>query len=257
MSADRPTPMELNAFVDGELDLRRQIEIEAELAGDETLQAQLRTLTGISRAVRQDAEHHRAPASLRRNVAPGAFAAAPAPATVAARRPVRALAAGMAMAVLLSWALVATLSRPDADELVLREVVASHVRSTLSDRLIDVASSDQHTVKPWLSARLDFSPPVAQHPTPAATLAGARVDYVDGRPVAALVYRQHQHVIDLFVWPTGSADAAARIESRNGFHAAHAVRRGMAYWAVSDINREELLALLAAQTSGVPQGADR
>jgi anti-sigma factor RsiW len=274
MSGQRPDHQQLNAFIDGELDLQRQLELESAMSTDEALRAQATQLTSLRDAVKREAEYHRAPESLRLRIAQ--VTQAPLPAAVpknaapsGTRRPssrglalllprrVQALGAGLAMAMLFGWALIATPWRPGADELVLHDVVASHVRSTLGNRLIDVASSDQHTVKPWLSSRLDYSPPIAEPAAEGATLAGARVDYVNGRPVAAVVYRQHQHVIDLFVWPTAARDAAARVESLNGFHAAHAVHGGMDYWAVSDINGEELLALLAAQTRGEGASRDR
>ena len=278
MNTSRPNLEQLNAFVDGELDLQRQLELESLTRTAEPLRAQAAHLAGLRDTVKREAEYHRAPALLRQRIARAAQEASPeatprtAPPTTShpaqqpsprrlarplvARR-VQALGAGLAMAMLFSWALIATLWRPGADDLVLRDVVASHVRSTLSNRLIDVASSDQHTVKPWLSARLDFSPPIAEPASPGATLTGARLDYVNGRPVAAVVYRQHQHIIDLFMWPTTARDAAARVESLNGFHAAHAVHGGMDYWAVSDINGEELLALLAAQARGEGASRDR
>jgi anti-sigma factor RsiW len=272
MSTPRPNQDQLNAFVDGELDLQRQLELESLMRSDEPLRAQAAQLASLRDTVKRGAEYHRAPASLRQRLAQATQDAWPQvePVTPPAsrrerQRPTRpllprrvqALGASLAMAMLFSWALIATLSRPGAEDLVLRDVVASHVRSTLSNRLIDVASSDQHTVKPWLSSKLDFSPPISEPASPGATLTGARVDYVNGRPVAAVVYRQHQHVIDLFVWPTTARDATARIESLNGFHAAHAVHGGMDYWAVSDINGDELLALLAEQTRGDGASRDR
>ncbi len=274
MSTPRPNLEQLNAFVDGELDLQRQLELESLMRSDERLRAQAAQLANLRDAVKRETEYHRAPASLRERIAQATQDTRPHARPGTAPRPmhqpsshrlarrllprrVQTLGAGLAMAMLFSWALMATLWRPGADDLALRDVVASHVRSTLSNRLIDVASSDQHTVKPWLSSRLDFSPPINEPASPGATLTGARVDYVNGRPVAAVVYRQHQHVIDLFVWPTTARDATATIESLNGFHAAHAVHGGMDYWAVSDINGEELLALLAAQTRGDGASRDR
>lgn len=273
MNTPRPSQEQLNAFVDGELDLQRQLELESLMRSDEPLRAQAAQLASLRDAVKREAEYHRAPVSLRERIARISQEALPQTTRETAPRPARrlsprllhpllprrvqALGACLAMAMLFSWALIATLWRPGADELVLRDVVASHVRSTLSNRLIDVASSDQHTVKPWLSSKLDFSPPITEPASPGATLTGARVDYVNGRPVAAVVYRQHQHVIDLFVWPTTAPDATARIESMNGFHAAHAVHGGMDYWAVSDINGDELLALLAAQIRNESASRDR
>ena len=101
-------------------------------------------------------------------------------------------------------------------------------------------------MKPWLSARLDYSPPVADAPVPGASFLGGRVDYLDGRPVAALVYRQRQHLIDAYVWPTTQRDAAAQALAQRGFNVVHWARGGMRFWLVSDINRDELTAFAQA-----------
>ncbi len=112
------------------------------------------------------------------------------------------------------------------------------MRATLADRLIDVASSDQHTVKPWLSARLPFSPRVADFSGEGFPLAGARLDYVDGSPAAVLVYKRRRHTIDLYVWP--GAPPAGAAAQRNGFNLERFGAGGLQYWAVSDLDRKEL-----------------
>jgi anti-sigma factor RsiW len=117
-------------------------------------------------------------------------------------------------------------------------VIAGHVRATLADRLIDVASSDQHTVKPWLSARLPFSPSVADYSGEGFPLVGARLEYVAGKPAAVLVYKRRQHTIDLFVWP--GKDVSGAPAERFGFHVERFTAGGLQYWAVSDLNRKEL-----------------
>jgi anti-sigma factor RsiW len=111
------------------------------------------------------------------------------------------------------------------------------VRATLGNRLIDVASADQHMVKPWLSARLPYSPPVADLSAEGYPLTGARIDYVGGRQVAVLVYRRRQHIIDVYVSP-GESDSHAF--ARDGFNVERFARGGMRYALVSDLNRNEL-----------------
>ena len=113
------------------------------------------------------------------------------------------------------------------------------MRATLANRLIDVASSDQHTVKPWLSARLPFSPTVADFSGDGFSLKGARLDYIGAQPVAALVYQRRQHMIDVFVWPAGK-DASKTAYTRDGFNVQHFARGGMRYWVISDLNKNEL-----------------
>jgi anti-sigma factor RsiW len=124
-----------------------------------------------------------------------------------------------------------------------REVISSHVRSLLGTHLLDVPSTDQHTVKPWFNGKLQFSPPVhdlAQHNFP---LIGGRLDYFNGQEVAALVYHHDKHIINLFVWPVESAsDRAPESFTQDGYNVSHWVHDGFEFWAVSDLNREELKA---------------
>src|SRR5262245_43776322 len=125
-------------------------------------------------------------------------------------------------------------------ESIVADVVDAHVRSLMPDHLFDVRSTDQHTVKPWFLGKLDFSPSVTDLASAGFPLVGGRLDYLSGRPVAALVYQRQKHTINVFVWPT--ADAATRIDERafRGFHVRQWVRGGLAFRAVSDLNDAEL-----------------
>ena len=120
-------------------------------------------------------------------------------------------------------------------------VVANHVRSLQVDHLRDVASTDQHTVKPWFRGKLDFSPQVLDLSAQGYTLSGGRLDYASDRPVAALVYYRRLHTINVFTWPAGNSDDKdVRARTRQGFHIRYWQRSGMAYWAISDLNNREL-----------------
>jgi anti-sigma factor RsiW len=192
----------------------------------------------ISAAIRDKADYHRAPESLVANV----LAALPV-ADDAPRRPAwqRWLAQGAAFAgvAFVTWAATVAYLRPSEDEIRAEEVLAAHVRATLGKHLIDVASSDQHTVKPWLSARLPYSPPVSDLSAQGFELLGARLDRVSHQQVAVLVYKRRQHVIDAYVWPARGGVKASEL-TRDGFHLARFAANDMAFWLVSDLNRNEL-----------------
>jgi anti-sigma factor RsiW len=231
----------LQAYVDGELDPASTIALEARLAQSEQLRSACERLRETSAAVREKADYHAAPAAfaarLRASLPDGPGAPA--------RRPWRfprwswlAPAAALGTAVALGMGIGVKFLSPAEGELVAREVISSHVRATLADRIIDVASSDQHTVKPWLSARLPFSPPVADFSGEGFPLAGARLEYVAGKPVAVLVYKRRQHTIDLFAWP--GQDVSGAPSGRFGFNVERFSAGGLQYWAVSDLNRKEL-----------------
>jgi anti-sigma factor RsiW len=122
-----------------------------------------------------------------------------------------------------------------------QDVISSHVRSLLATHLLDVPSTDQHTVKPWFDGKLKFSPPVHDFAERGFRLTGGRLDYLNGREVAALVYQRRLHVINLFIWPSASGrTTAAESFSKDGYNVTHWVRDGFEFWAVSDVNAEDL-----------------
>jgi len=139
-----------------------------------------------------------------------------------------------------AFALLAVLwIRPTSNSLE-REVVDSHIRSLMANHLMDVPSTDQHTVKPWFAGKLDFSPPVRDFSADGFRLTGGRLDYLDRHPVAALVYQRNQHIINVFEWPVPASNRSFHTHAQQGYNVIETVRNGVEYWLVSDLNSIEL-----------------
>jgi anti-sigma factor RsiW len=148
-----------------------------------------------------------------------------------------AIAASLLLAASAAWNVALLRSRVDPQQLVASNVLSAHVRSLAGTHLLDVPSSDQHTVKPWFNGKLDFSPPVKD--LEGFPLLGGRMEYFDGHPAAALIYGRRKHIINLFMWPAATP-AGAIAETRNGYHLQSWSSGGMIFWAVSDLNEAEL-----------------
>jgi anti-sigma factor RsiW len=235
----------LHPYSDGELDLVRHLQVEHHLADCAECAERERGLWLLRVAVASGAPYHRAPDSLQTRLQ-----AAPPPTPTA---PVRrggwqpsasfaATAAGVALLAAASLTAGLLLSRSGAAEDRLAEqVVAGHVRSRQVAHLTDVASSDRHAVKPWFRGKVDFSPQVPDLSAEGYPLSGGRLDYLAGRPVAALVYHRRDHDINLFTWPAaGDEERPVRAIARQGFHMRRWQQSGMTYWAISDLNASEL-----------------
>jgi anti-sigma factor RsiW len=253
----------IDAYVDGELALETSTEIEQHIDSCEACRRLYASRRALSAQLRDPALPVAAPDGLRRRVAAALDAEAP---RLVTRRPaprqwMQLAAACLAAAVLGSGTTYFSLTSGGQPSLA-DEVVADHVRSLLvENRVVDVPSSDEHTVKPWFNGKLDFAPPVVDLTTDGFPLVGGRLDYADGRTVAALVYRHRQHTINLFVWPAegrATAGGPPSAESLQGYHVVHWTSGGMAYWAVSDLNPADLKsfgALIQRETAagGAPE----
>jgi anti-sigma factor RsiW len=152
-----------------------------------------------------------------------------------------ALAAVVVLMAIMIATLVSRFQRNGTDQFLSTQLISSHVRSLMANHLTDIASSDQHTVKPWLDAKLDFAPPVTDFASDGFPLVGGRLDYLDNRPVAALVYQRRKHFINLFIWPAEPKKTeTSQMISRQGYQLLHWVDSDFNYWAVSDVNPNDL-----------------
>jgi len=234
----------IHAHHDGELDIAATVQVDEHLAGCPRCAALLRSLSSLSAVLRDDALRFQAPPDLRQRIRAAAAQATPAESEPAARQPWSrhsgwAIAAAIVIAGLI---LALQIPRHRADDRMIAEITSSHVRSLMANHLMDVASTDQHTVKPWFVGKLDFAPPVKDLRAEGFPLVGGRLDFVDGRPAAALVYGRQKHVINLFVWPSNSPQGPEpRVAESNGYHLVRWANSEMQFWAVSDLNEKELL----------------
>lgn len=241
MDCDRVRHL-LNGYVDGEIDLVNSLEIEEHLHGCAACSQQYQELIALHAFTSDAALFYPAPAGLERRIR----------SSLREENPVRqtrfglswrriAPAAGLAVILLLFAAILGrSWLVPNQESAMAEEVQSAHVRSLMASHLTDVASSDQHTVKPWFNGRLDFSPPVADLAAQGFPLIGGRLDYINSQPVAALVYRRNKHYINLFIWPSTDQSKGVSTSTYNGYHLIHWSQSGMTYWAASDLEVKEL-----------------
>jgi len=253
----------MDAYLDGELDPMTSQKVEQHLPDCPKCEQAYEVETAMAHAISQAAPYYKAPLELRERIQVSLRDAIGAPASRSAAAedplPVRspeavrrgvffdmpwnwlALAAAIAVAAIVASIFLPRVRQPGADQFLATQLIASHVRSLMADHLTDVASSDQHTVKPWLDVKLDFAAPVVDLSSEGFPLIGGRLDYLDNRPVAALVYGRRKHFINLFVWPAASDEAkAAKTITREGYQLLHWADSDFNYWAVSDVNISDL-----------------
>lgn len=234
----------LDAYVDGELDANHAAEVEQHIAGCSNCSAAWRHLLSLRGAVRESAPYYQAPPALAERIRSSLRSTGePQPKIFRPYWRWTALAACLLLAVSLGFNLFMLRTRPQAPvpDRTVEQALSSHIRALLGNRLVDVPSSDRHTVKPWFNGRTDFSPAVKDLSSQGFPLLGGRLDYVSNRTVATLVYQRRKHVIDMFIWPVDSRDTKYVPEQTvNGYNIVRWTKAGMAYCVVSDLNTDEL-----------------
>ena len=240
MQCEHPREL-LDSYLDVELDAAGSLEVERHLAVCATCSAIVARHRALRDALRAPTLRYSAPLALRerlespskpRRVRSAAWS-----------RQIGALAAGLLLAISLGFGLGRWTESGDGG--IGREVAAAHVRSLQADHLVDVTSSDRHTVKPWFAGKIDFAPTVADFEQQGFKLIGGRLDYLDGRPAAALVYKHREHTINVFLRPRADGQSSApRASEQQGFHLLHGAVAGFDVWLVSDTGDADLRELL-------------
>jgi anti-sigma factor RsiW len=249
----------LPGYIDEELSLSEALEFERHLAGCALCKQAYEQQRQVSTQLRQADLHWEAPPELAQRIRAalpgrrspwqrltgwlggnGAFGGNTGKGGAGSRLGWAPAGAMVLSLVALTWSAGLYLSMPAANTRLTQELVDSHVRSLQFDHLYDVISTDRHTVKPWFDGKLDFAPPVVDLAQEGYPLVGGRLDYLNGRAVAVMVYRYKLHPINLYVWPGNDASATPHITERQGYHLANWSAAGMNYWVVTDAGDAEL-----------------
>ena len=252
MQCDEVRPR-LEAYIDGELGERDREQLHDHLADCPECGAEAAALQRLRDGIRQAAPSHRAPeafrsqirSALRQQAATSARRVRPAPGWLA-------YAASLLLAVALGSGGTLLITGERQQAAIANELIDSHLRSLLGNHLTDVASSDQHTVKPWFAGRSDVSPPAVDLAASGFPLVGGRLDLIAGKPVPALVYRRREHVINVFVLPASRSELGPTL-TRRGYSLRHWKEGDLGFWAVSDAAGSELAEfeqVFRAATSG-------
>ncbi len=249
----------IHALIDDELDAGHARDVEAHVASCAACADKLKTFRAMREAMAEAKLKDPAPAALRSRIE--AALSLPSAQVIAPRKffqPSRrtffgGFAAGTALSAAIAASLVLTVFRIDQEQVVANEVVSAHIRSLQAGHLMDVETSDRHTVKPWFNGKLDVAPPVADLTAQGFTLLGGRLDYINGEPVASIVYQRRKHVINLFVAQRlGETHGGPKAETVQGYNVRHWSEGGLDYWAVSDLNADELAEFGQTFTAAAP-----
>jgi anti-sigma factor RsiW len=233
----------LDGYVDSELDVVTTLQLERHLKECASCRAVCHRYEQFTQGIQAHVPRFEAPAGLEVRIRTKLGLGKGRPARAASaftdwRR--WAVAASLIGVLVLTGTLLMLVKRRASPEMLAEQVVSSHIRSLMANHLSDVVSTDQHTVKPWFSGKLDFSPTVKNLAPEGFPLTGGRLDYLDDRSVAALVYKRRQHTINLFIWPSENSDSNPQTLTIKGFNIVHWTQAHMTYWAISDLNAVEL-----------------
>lgn len=232
----------LHAYIDAELDVANSLEVERHLQTCPACQRDYEDYQALRAAIRGNALYFQAPELLSKRIQASLRKASQSTgiARVSSWRTLGIAAALLLCALFGIWGLTRVWPGPPVAApmtVMTQQVFDSHMRSLMGDHLVDVASSDMHTVKPWFAGKLDFSPPVIDLRSQGFSLIGGRLDFLDNQPVAAIVYRYGAHIINFFVWPSSRGGAlGAKMTNCQGYQLVYWRSYGMNCWAISDVS---------------------
>lgn len=233
----------IHGYLDGELDLVKSLEIESHIGSCADCGQILDGLVQVRGAIRAKATYFTAPADLRAKIGTALRKEAKSEAGPGFSWNWLRMASAFASIVVLAivvWVAGPFRTRQATGDLLAKEIVSDHIRSLLAEHKVDVVSNDTHTVKPWFDGKVDYSPRVVRLEAEGFPLIGGRLDYVADRTVSVLVYQRQKHFINLYEWPTTEKDQPVTFAAQQGFNFLHWNQAGMTYWAISDLNTEEL-----------------
>lgn len=231
----------VHRYIDAELGPTTAVEIDDHIDSCRSCRPVYERQRALQRTISRKATRYRAPQELVGRITERAEGAPRVAITRSSRWRTAASAATIALSISLSSGVTWIATTAGRGPGLREDLVASHIRSLMANHLTDVASSDRHTIKPWFNGRIDLTPPVRDLAAEGFPLVGGRLDYVAHRPVVALVYRRHQHVINLFVMLEDHAAVPFRAAaSVNGYNLRHWRDGALRFWAVSDLNAAEL-----------------
>jgi len=241
----------VDSYMDHELDLVRQLEVEQHLKECSACSRAYAQRRSLQTAIKAAPLYFETPPRLAQDVRRALRRAAGEPSATESAAPASGLGwnwtgwfSGVMSAAAVAVVMIGVgphFLSSSSDDRLSQEVTSSHVRSLITNHLIDIVTSNQHVVKPWFNGRIDFSPSVRDFSDQGFPLAGGRLDYLAGRTVAVLVYHRSAHPINLFIWPSQTGqELKEKTLSRQGYHLIRWSHGGMTYWVVSDVNEKEL-----------------